>query len=117
MHFGHARIGNAGAHASAADARSAARRAETQIERLQFEVERLLLISEALWSIVREQHGFEDAELVRRVSEIDLRDGKLDGQLAPQPARPCTSCQRTLVKKRPYCLYCGAPALNDPFER
>jgi hypothetical protein len=75
------------------------------------------MITEALWNILKEQHGYTDENLVQMVQDIDLRDGQLDGKVARQPNPPCSQCGRTLMGKHPVCLYCGAVAVRAPFER
>lgn len=110
-------VNTTAARMEASDARSTAREAKTEVEQLRFEVERLLLITEALWSIVREKTECSDEDLIRRISDIDLEDGKLDGRKAKSPPRPCPHCQRILSKHRPRCLFCGKPVEAAPFER
>jgi hypothetical protein len=91
----------------------------TQNEFIQCDVEKLFMLTEALWTILKEKHGCTDAELVQRVQEIDLRDGKLDGKVAK--VKPdCPKCSRKLMGKRPVCLYCGAEVARvdlQPFSR
>lgn len=94
-----------------------ARTAQSAIDAMRWDIERLLMITEALWSMLREQHGYSEVELFRRISEIDLRDGRLDGRVAPSPAQPCPHCGRKMTKHRPLCLYCGKPTVADPFAR
>lgn len=93
------------------------RSVESQLEMMRFDIERLLMVTEALWGILREKHGLTDEDLTRRIHEIDLRDGKLDGRVAPEPPGRCPRCDRVLERKRPYCLYCGQPIAADPFQR
>lgn len=81
------------------------------------DIERLLMITEALWGILKEQHGYTDAELFRRVMAIDLRDGRADGRVAPTPARECPHCHRPMTKGRPVCIFCGRASMMDLFER
>jgi hypothetical protein len=88
-----------------------------EVAELQNEVERLLLITEALWRILKEKHGLDENELVKQITLIDLEDGKLDGRKAPTPPQPCPKCQRILGKHRPRCLFCGEPIAADPFQR
>lgn len=88
-----------------------------EIAELQGEVERLLLITEALWRILKEKHGLDDNELVKQITMIDIEDGKLDGRKPAKPPQPCPKCGRTLGKNRPRCLFCGEPIAADPFER
>ncbi len=96
---------------------AAARDPKSEIEGLRFDVERLLLINEALWSILKEKTDLQDADLIRRIADIDLADGKLDGRKAKSPPRSCPHCQRVLAKHRPRCLFCGKPVEAAPFER
>jgi len=102
---------------SAREAASEAQRASTKVDQIQFDIERLLMITEALWTILKEQHGYDDAELQLRVAQIDMRDGKLDGKVARTPAVKCTNCGKPLLKRRPRCIYCGIPAPPRLFER
>lgn len=99
--------------ASSAQARSV----RTDLDFLRTDIERLLMITEALWDILKEKHGYTDEELTNRVTEIDRRDGKVDGRVAQSPPGTCPRCNRTLERKRPYCLYCGQAISWDPFER
>jgi len=93
------------------------RRAQEELDLLRGDIERLLMITEAMWSILKDQYGYQDEELVRRVTEIDKRDGRLDGRVAPAPPPVCPSCHRTLARNRTYCIYCGQAVARDPFER
>ena len=90
----------------------------TQTENMQFDVEKLLMITEALWTLMKEQHGYSDDDLIRVIQDIDLRDGKLDGKVAKAEVRPdCPQCGRKLIGKRPVCLYCGTEVALNPFDR
>jgi hypothetical protein len=102
---------------AASRAASAAAQSRTEVQLLRQDVERLLMICEALWGVLKEQHGWTDQELVRRIQEIDLADGQLDGKVAPQPPAVCPQCSRTLNRRRSTCLYCGTEVEGDPFER
>jgi hypothetical protein len=85
---------------------------------MQADVEKLLMITEALWSMLKQEHGYSDDDLIARIHEIDLRDGKLDGKVARDEVKPeCPQCGRVLIGKRPVCLYCGTPVALDPFQR
>ena len=90
----------------------------TENESLRFDVEKLFMITQALWTLLQEQHGYSDDQLIQRIQEIDLQDGKLDGKVAKEKIRPdCPQCGRKLMGKRPVCLYCGAEVALDPFTR
>jgi hypothetical protein len=92
---------------------------QNQIYVLRDEIERLLIINEALWSFIRDQHGLSDEDLIKKIAEIDLKDGKLDGRVAPEAKDldKCPQCGRPVGKKRQTCLYCGAALVRDPFAR
>jgi len=89
----------------------------SEVARLQGQVERLLMTTEALWNILKEKQGLDDKELLRQIVQIDLRDGKLDGHVAPTPPEPCPKCQRVVAKQSVRCMYCGEPLLMNPFAR
>jgi hypothetical protein len=110
-------VNTAAARMDASGARTAAREAKSEVEQLRFDVERLLLVTEALWSIAKEKLECSDEDLIRRIADIDLEDGKLDGRKAKTPPRPCPHCQKILSKHRPRCLFCGKPVEPAPFER
>lgn len=89
-----------------------------EVEELKADVERLLMITEALWLLLKEQHGYDDQELVRRIVQINMRDGRLNGRVETNPPpQPCPKCGRTLAKRRPRCMYCAEPIAIDPFAR
>lgn len=74
---------------------------------LRVNIEKLLMITEALWSILKEQYGYTDDELLRRIQEIDMQDGVMDGKVTRPEIKTCQKCNRPLMKKLPQCIYCG----------
>lgn len=102
---------------AAEQAHYAANRVEDRLVCMQADIERLLLITEGLWSILKTEHGYEDEVLVRRVLEVDLKDGKIDGKVAAQKPGDCPHCNRPLSQDRRYCLYCGEPTPVELFSR
>jgi len=110
-------ISNTAAEMTAMSAQQTARNAENATDVLKFDVERLLLITEALWTFIKQQHGYKDEDLAKLIAEIDMRDGKLNGRVTPSEPRTCPSCGRVLGKHRPNCIYCGKPVAIDPFGR
>jgi len=115
--------GRAGAYASiqndsaANAARAEAREAKTETDLARADIERLLMITEAHWTFLKREHGYSDDELVKAITEIDLRDGVLDGKVAKTLPPPCPSCGRISGRNRPVCLYCGQPIPLSPFAR
>ncbi|MFC4994751.1 hypothetical protein [Rubritalea tangerina] len=100
------------------EASRAAAQVRTENEAIKFDVEKLFMITEALWEILKHQHGYTDEQLTQMIQDIDLRDGKLDGKVAKtsQPTA-CSGCGRTLIQRQAKCLYCGVAVTKQPFER
>ena len=91
--------------------------ARLQAEGLAVDVDRLFMITQALWELLKEKHGYTDESLMKKITEIDLRDGKLDGKTARKERPNCPSCGRKMGR-HPTCLYCGAEAPDRcPFDR
>jgi len=110
-------VNTTAARLETSDARTTAREAKTEVEQLGASVERLMLLTEALWQLVKERTECTDDDLIQRIHDIDLEDGKLDGRKSKTPPRPCPHCQRILSKHRALCLFCGKPVDLVPFER
>ncbi|MEO1615869.1 MAG: hypothetical protein AAFV88_08485 [Planctomycetota bacterium] len=99
-------------------AHSAVDRVRTDQESIHVDVEKLFLITNALWTIMKEEHGYSDEDLIKKVDEIDLQDGKLDGKLEkPKSSTACDQCGRNLMARRNMCMYCGHRQSGDPFRR
>lgn len=99
----------------AANARSQAQTAQEQNEALESRLESLLLANAAMWSLLRERLGVTDAELLERMRQIDLLDGKADGRMSPHVLE-CSGCKRTMSTRFRRCVYCGTPiAGGSPF--
>lgn len=75
-------------------------------------VDRLLLVVDAMWSILKES-GWTDEQLAQRIQELDLEDGVEDGRRTPQ-ARRCPKCDAMVEAGRPACAFCGADMGTSP---
>jgi len=103
---------------NALDAKNMARQAHTEVTYLNQKVERLMMITEALWTILKETTEYTDEDLVEIIREIDLKDGKLDGKVAQEPPELCPKCKRVLQKNKKNCIYCGSEIeIKDVFKR
>ncbi len=78
-------------------------------------LERLMLVNAALWELIRDSTSLSDDDLKRKIQEIDLRDGKLDGKMSSSPSS-CKDCGRTIGRRHHKCIYCGAPAGGSPIR-
>ena len=75
------------------------------LEELDARVDRLLLVLEAMWSMLKEQ-GLTDEQLAARIAEIDSSDGVADGRRVI-PAVTCRSCGSKVMGGLPRCQICG----------
>lgn len=102
------------------DAKAAATLRQTErvadrVADLEERLDKMSLLNLALWSILKEKLGVTDAELTKRVEELDLQDGKLDGRIQSTPV-DCPTCQRPLHQRHRRCLYCGFEMEQNGFE-
>lgn len=101
----------------AGDTSIAAHEAREQVEFIRMDIERLLMVTEALWILLRDEHGYSDEQLIKQVQTIDLRDGRLDGRVARQAPTTCPQCGRTVAARHSKCMYCGSILKAAPFGR
>ena len=85
-------------------ARRTVNRAE-RVSELEERVDHLVLLSMALWQMLSESTGWNEEELIKRVSAFDLRDGKLDGKVLGAVIE-CPECERPLSRRHRRCIYC-----------
>jgi len=78
------------------------------IEDLNERVDRLILVVDAMWSLL-EEGGYSDVQLRRRIAEIDLVDGEEDGKRRDL-ATTCVECDSKVPVGRATCQFCGADA-------
>lgn len=83
---------------------------EISIRTLEAKIDHLSLVCMAMGELL-EEVGFSKNMLLQKIEEIDLRDGKLDGKLAP--SNTCQSCSRTVAARHVSCLYCGTKIKKD----
>jgi hypothetical protein len=102
---------------AASAAESAAREAQTTTELLKHDIDRLLLITEALWTLMKQEHGYTDDKLVQLIQNIDQRKTSISGSAVKDPPLPCPSCGRPNTATRAVCMYCGSRLATKPFAR
>ena len=102
---------------TATAAESAANEAKTNVEILRHDIDRLLLITEALWTFMKQQHGYTDDALVQLIQDIDSRRSTVTGVVAKDAPIACPSCGRPNTATRTFCVYCGKPLPTKPFAR
>ena len=94
-----------------------ARQAQESVESMQQDINRLLLITEALWTLLKKQNGLTDDDLTKVVNEIDAKDGVLDGKPAKAPPRPCPNCGKMVAAHHTLCVFCGKTVPETLFGR
>ena len=94
---------------SAQEAQLDTKHLQSRLRVLEQQCERLTLAAMAMAEILRDRTGVTEHEIEAKIKEIDLRDGRLDGQFSPKPnLEPCQKCGQTNAASRRHCLYCGA---------
>lgn len=94
---------------AANQAQAASSRATDAITRardLQQKVDQLVLACMAMWSLLKDKTGLTEQELIQKIQEIDLSDGRLDGKVRVNVAT-CPSCGRAMSRTHGRCLFCG----------
>lgn len=86
------------------------------VRQLKFRVDKLELITEALWELLKEKTDLDETDLIERVAQIDIMDGKYDRKRRKVSVIKCKRCGRMNSKKHTQCLYCGDVFLLGPFE-
>jgi hypothetical protein len=97
-----------GAEVAAGNAEAKVDRYASATEDLRRQVERLSLACQAMWELLKGCSDVTEADLEKKILEIDGRDGAVDGKIAVQPL-DCPSCGRKTSSKRDTCVMCGAP--------
>lgn len=88
----------------------------TGISHIQGQLDTLVLANQAMWELFSKKLGVTESELVKRMNEIDLRDGKLDGKISKVQVIECDDCGHRIKKQRPNCYWCGAKVSTEsPF--
>jgi hypothetical protein len=75
-------------------------------------LQRLALVVEAMRETLEAAGLVDQAQVLAKVAEIDLRDGSADGRHAPATALRCGQCGRVNGANRSRCLYCGSADLQ-----
>lgn len=95
------------------NAQTSASRAEHKVESnqlylkmLEDKLGSLALACQSLWEILEENTEITREQMISKMEEVDLRDGRKDGKISPV-AQACSECGRKTSRRRTNCLYCG----------
>ena len=90
-----------------AEAELAAREtARSELQQLEARLDKLTLVVHAMWTLLREKTDLTDADVLKRVTELDAEDGTVDGRVTKPPVR-CAKCGAMISRKFNRCLFCG----------
>ena len=78
---------------------------EREHEAIRERTDHLVLVVHAMWALMAEKLGISDADLMKRITELDAADGAVDGRVTPAPVR--CSCGAMVCRKFNRCLFCG----------
>lgn len=79
--------------------------ATNKIEDIDGRFDRMLLVIEAMWSLLKEQ-GLTDEQLLAKMEELDKADNVVDGRKST-PITVCRACGSKVQVGRPICQICG----------
>lgn len=77
-----------------------------EINQIHRRLDRLSLACQAMWELLRDTTDFEEQDILKRMEEVDLRDGVKDEKMTPASLH-CESCGRKGNPRRRQCVYCG----------
>lgn len=104
--YGASQVASSAAAGDAARAKSKAGSVEREVRVLKANLAKSMMINEALWELIRDQHGLTEKDLHDKLYEVDMRDGVLDGK-HQRKAVKCPNCDHTVSPRHPACIYCG----------
>ena len=94
------------------EAKFDASEAMSEADLLKHDIDRLMMLTEALWTFLKKEHGYADDDLAKAVGAIDLRNSGA----AKDAQEKCPACGRMVSAHRQLCLYCGNPVPESIFE-
>lgn len=96
------------AQADAENAQRKVKSVEDKVRDLERKCSSMALASQALWELLKQNSNLRDEDIVNKILEIDMRDGRADGKMSRSIVK-CSSCGRKSNSTRSQCLYCGSP--------
>ncbi len=84
---------------------TARREASRQVQDLGERFDKIVIVMHAMWTLLAERTDVSEADLVTRITELDAKDGVVDGRITRRPVK--CSCGATVCMKFDRCLFCG----------
>jgi hypothetical protein len=82
--------------------------AEARVEELEERIGRLLVVSEAMWEIIK-RHGYTDDDLKFEIEQVSSRNAERERE-----AGRCAACGSRLSPEMPRCQICGEATGLEP---
>ncbi len=87
-----------------------AERALDEVQLIDERIERIVLTCASMWELTKEKTGLTDADLARKMEEIEvMRRAEIEAAKA-LPTDRCSGCGGRRWPNRATCAYCGAPS-------
>ena len=102
----HQTVAGVMASRDAATAKSRTMALKQYVRILEANLAKTMMICETLWDFISEQHNLTEEDLHKKLYEVDMRDGILNGK-NQRKAVKCESCGHMVSPRHPACIYCG----------
>lgn len=105
-----------GAQADAKKALSKTFDSGASISSLEKKLDRVVLLNQALWSLIRQSSNLTEADLMEEITRLDMLDGNLDGKVTE--TKKCSKCNTILAASAVTCYQCGTKsAVKSAFHK
>ena len=89
----------------------------SSVARLTSQLDTLVLANQAMWEILVDRLDVTEEQLIKKMHEVDLRDGKLDGKIRKTELTQCEDCGHKVSANRAECYWCGSRLkYGSPFQ-
>lgn len=98
----------------AGEALDLSQRTAGDLGELRARVDRLETACRAMWTLLKQQSGKTDADLVKEIEAIDLHASQTAERQAGEHALECESCGKKVSRIQKACIYCGGNVRVPP---
>ncbi len=88
-----------------------------ELNELRVRLDRLLRVNQALWELLKSQHGWKDEQLQKEIGRLEAASigaaGAEPASAPPSSVRTCKDCQHTVSRRHSICIYCGGVDLAE----
>ncbi len=91
---------------STAEAAAARVAVQHEYPKVQERMDHLVLVVRAMWTVLAEKANLTEADLLKKIQELDASDGQVDGLVGLKAPFKC-SCGAMVSRRLNRCLFCG----------